>query len=127
MIGPIENYQNPLLVVQYEELKSNYVGEMEKILAFLGFDMTPEIESCLLEESIGHFKRKTRPENDEIYKNFTISQLEGLNNTYNKYLKTFQSKVIDLQIRQRLQKKYDKHNLNKCPVLGRKLINDEYI
>ena len=75
--------------------------------------MTPEIASCLLEESVGHFKRKSRPqkETDEIYKNFTTTQIEALNNTYKKYLKKFQSKVIDLQIRQSLQKKYNKHNL----------------
>ena len=109
----LEHYQNPLLVVQYEELKSNFVREMEKILPFLGLDMTPEIASCLLEESVGHFKRKSRPqkETDEIYKNFTTTQIEALNNTYKKYLKKFQSKVIDLQIRQSLQKKYNKHNL----------------
>ena len=109
----LEHYQSPLLVIQYEELKSNFVGEMEKILPFLGLDMTPEIASCLLEESVGHFKRKSRPqkETDEIYKNFTTTQIEALNNTYKKYLKKFQNKVIDLQIRQSLQKKYNKHNL----------------
>ena len=30
----LEHYQNPLLVVQYEELKSNFVREMEKIRMF---------------------------------------------------------------------------------------------
>ena len=54
----LEHYQSPLLVIQYEELKSNFVREMEKILPFLGLVMTPEIASCLLEESVGHFKRK---------------------------------------------------------------------
>ena len=109
----LEHYQNLLLVVQYEELKSNFVGEMEKILTFLGFDMTPEIESCLLDKSIGQFKRKTRPqkEKDEILKNFTITQLEDINNIYKKYLKKFGSKVIDLQIRESLKKKYNKYNL----------------
>ena len=109
----LEHYQNPLLVVQYEELKSNFVGEMEKILTFLGFDMTPEIESCLLDKSIGQFKRKTRPqkEKDEILRNFTITQLEDINNIYKKYLKKFGSKVIDLQIRESLKKKYNKYNL----------------
>ena len=109
----LEHYQNPLLVVQYEELKSNFVVEMEKILTFLGFYMTPEIGSCLLEESIGQFKRKTRPQNekDEILKNFTITQIEDINNIYNKYLKKFRSKVIDLQVRETLKNKYNKYNL----------------
>ena len=95
-----------VLLLSNLELKSNYVGETEKILAFLGLDMTLEIESCLLEESIGHFRRKTRPtkEIDEIYKKFTSTQIQGLNKTYKKYLKKFQRKVIDLQIRQNLQK-----------------------
>ena len=38
-----------VLLLSNLELKSNYVGETEKILAFLGLDMTLEIESCLLE------------------------------------------------------------------------------
>ena len=73
--------------------------------------MTPEIGSCLLEESIGQFKRKTRPQNekDEILKNFTITQIEDINNIYNKYLKKFRSKVIDLQIRESLKNKYNKY------------------
>ena len=109
----LEHYQSPLLVIQYEELKSNFVGEMKEILTFLGFDMTPEIESCLLDKSIGQFKRKTRPqkEKDEILRNFTITQLEDINNIYKRYLKKFRSKVIDLQIRESLKKKYNKYNL----------------
>ena len=94
----LQNYKKPLLVIQYEQLKSNYLGEMEKIFKFLGFsNLNEEIESCLLEESIGHFKREKRPKNeiDEIYKNFTKEQLDEFHNTYKKFLKNFQTKLFD--------------------------------
>ena len=94
----LQNYKKPLLVIQYEQLKSNYLGEMEKIFKFLGFsNLSEEIESCLLEESIGHFKRKKRPKNeiDKIYNNFTRAQLDEFQNTYKKFLKNFQTKLFD--------------------------------
>ena len=94
----LQNYKKPLLVIQYEQLKSNYLGEMEKIFKFLGFsNLSEEIESCLLEESIGHFKRKKRPknENDEIDNYFSKAQLDVFHKTYKKYLKNFQTKLFD--------------------------------
>ena len=94
----LQNYKKPLLVIQYEQLKSNYLGEMEKIFKFLGFsNLSEEIESCLLEESIGHFKRKKRPknENDEIDNFFSKAQLDEFHNTYKKFLKYFQTKLFD--------------------------------
>ena len=93
----LQNYNQPLLVVQYEQLKSNYLSEMEKIFKFLGLNMNEDLESCLLEESIGHFKRKKRPKNeiDKIYNNFTRAQLDEFQNTYKKFLKNFQTKLFD--------------------------------
>ena len=104
----LQNYENPLLVVQYEDVKRNFIDEMERILTFLGFRMTAEIKSCLIEDSIGHFKRKTRPQEeiDQIYKNFTMEQLDGIQNTYLKYVEKFEAKLIDLKIRQNLKNKY---------------------
>ena len=106
----LQNYENPLLVVQYEDVKRNFIKEMERILTFLGFSMTAEIKSCLMEDSIGHFKRKTRPQEeiDQIYKNFTMEQLDGIQDTYLKYVKKFEAKMINLQIRQNLENKYRK-------------------
>ena len=108
-----QNYEHPLLVVEYEKLKSDFIIEMERILSFLGFDMTDKLKSCLLKDSIGDFKRKSRPqkEMDQIYRNFTSMQLNQVHNTYQKYLEKFQLKINDLQIRQNLQSKHKKYEL----------------
>ena len=97
----LRNYEHPLLVVEYEKLKSNSMSELTRILHFLGFEMTSEIEHCLLENSTGHFMRKVRPQKeiDEIYKTFTSLELDELQNTYEEYLKRFQAKLEDLQIK----------------------------
>ena len=97
----LQNFQHPLLVVEYEKLKSNLMSELTRILHFLGFEMTSEIEHCLLENSTGHFMRKVRPQKeiDEIYKTFTSIELDELQNTYEEYLKRFQAKLEDLQIK----------------------------
>ena len=82
---------------------------MEKILVFLGFEITSELKDCLLKDLVGNFKRKTRPQKqmDQIYKTFTPAQMNGLNSTYKKYLKKFKTKLIDAQIRQHLEAKFD--------------------
>ena len=86
---------------------------MEKILIFLGYEITSELKYCLLKDSVGYFKRKTRPQKeiDQIYKTFTTAQLNGFNSTYKKYLKKFQTKHIDRQIRKQLKAKFNKFNL----------------
>ena len=108
----LQNYEHPLLLIQYEKLKSNLIFEMERILSFLGFDMTDKLKSCLLKDSIGDFKRKSRPqkEMDQIYRNFTSMQLNQVHNTYQKYLEKCQLKVNDLQKRQNLQSKHNKYD-----------------
>ena len=109
----LQDYEHPLLVVEYEKLKSDFIFEMERILSFLGFDMTDKLKSCLLKDSIGNFKRKSRPqkEMDQIYRNFTSMQLNQVHNTYQKYLEKLQLKIKDLQIRQNLQSKHNKYEL----------------
>ena len=44
---------NDILVIQYEKLRDNLIEEMSEILSFLGFNMTRDIESCLLSDSKG--------------------------------------------------------------------------
>ena len=105
----LQNYEHPLLLVQYEKLKSNLIFEMERILSFLGFDMTLEVKSCLLKDSTGIFKRKSRPqkEMDQIYMNFTDVQLNQVHETYMKYLNKFQKKINDMQVKLSKYNKYD--------------------
>ena len=109
----LQDYEHPLLVVEYVKLKRDFIFEMERILSFLGFDMTPEVESCLLKDSIGDYKRKSRPqkEMDQIYRNFTSVKLNQVHETYKKYLKKFEMKLNDLQIRQNLQRRHNKYDL----------------
>ena len=109
----LQNYEHPLLLVQYEKLKNNFILEMGRILSFLGFDMTSEVKSCLLYDSTGSFKRKSRPqkEMDQIYMNFTDVQLNQVHETYMKYLNKFQKKINDMQIKQNLQSKCIKYDL----------------
>ena len=109
----LQDYEHPLLVVEYEKLKRDFIYEMERILLFLGFDMTPEVRSCLLKDSIGDYKRKSRPqkEMDQIYRNFTSVKLNQVHDTYKKYLKKFEMKLNDLQIRQKLQTRHYKYDL----------------
>ena len=109
----LQDYEHPLLVVEYEKLKRDFIFEMERILLFLGFDMTPEVRSCLLKDSIGNYKRKSRPqkEMDQIYRNFTSVKLNHVHYTYKKYLKKFEMKLNDLQIRQNLQRRHNKYDL----------------
>ena len=109
----LQDYEHPLLVVEYEKLKRDFIFEMERILSFLGFDMTPEVRSCLLKDSIGDYKRKSRPqkEMDQIYRNFTSVKLNQVHETYKKYLKKFEMKLNDLQIRKNLQTRHNKYDL----------------
>ena len=109
----LQDYEHPLLVVEYVKLKRDFIFEMERILSFLGFDMTPEVRSCLLKDSIGDYKRKSRPqkEMDQIYRNFTSVKLNQVHETYKKYLKKFEMKLNDLQIRQNLQTRHNKYDL----------------
>ena len=109
----LQKFEHPLLLVQYEKLKNNFILEMGRILSFLGFDMTSEVKSCLLKDSIGNFKRKSRPqkEMDQIYMNFTDVQLNQVHETYMKYLNKFQKKINDMQIKQNLQSKCIKYDL----------------
>ena len=109
----LQDYEHPLLVVEYEKLKRDFIFEMERILSFLGFDMTPEVRSCLLKDSIGNYKRKSRPqkEMDQIYRNFTSVKLNQVHDTYKKYLKKFEMKLNDLPIRQNLQRRHNKYDL----------------
>ena len=49
----LKYYMNDILIIQYEKLRDNLIEEMSEILSFLGFNMTREIESCLLSDSKG--------------------------------------------------------------------------
>ena len=49
--------KNCLLVV-YDNIKSNIIYEMEKIVRFLGFSMNETIKKCILSGSDGKIKRR---------------------------------------------------------------------
>ena len=91
----LEDYVQPLHFVPYEKLKTNLIEEMRRILIFLGFNLTKEVESCLRLDFEGKFKRKKRPQEElySIYENFTNTQLEQFDAIYEKYLQRFQTKI----------------------------------
>ena len=91
----LEDFNGPIHFVQYEKLKTNMIEEMRSITLFLGFELTNEIESCLILDFQGKFKRDRRPQHeiDAIYKNFTKTQLDKFDNIYDEYLQRFQSRI----------------------------------
>ena len=91
----LEDFNGPIHFVQYEKLKTNMIEEMRSITLFLGFELTNEIESCLILDFQGKFKRDRRPQHeiDAIYKNFTKTQLHKFDNIYDEYLQRFQSRI----------------------------------
>nr|XP_002735861.2 PREDICTED: WSC domain-containing protein 2-like [Saccoglossus kowalevskii] len=50
-------FRGPLLLVRYENMKSNSMGELVRILKFLGHDVTKERLQCVSRNSQGKFKR----------------------------------------------------------------------
>ena len=62
-------------------------------------------KSMMLELANGYLAR-FQEEIDQIYKNFTMEQLDGIQNTYLTYVEKFEAKLIDLKIRQNLKNKY---------------------
>ena len=54
----LNNCSKNCLLVEYEIIKSNTIYELAKILKFLGFPMTKNIQNCLSQNLDGDFKAK---------------------------------------------------------------------
>ncbi|XP_077990678.1 sialate:O-sulfotransferase 1-like [Glandiceps talaboti] len=53
------NFKESLLVVKYSDLTRDTIGEVRKMVEFLGFKLTARRKRCLLHDMEGLFKRKT--------------------------------------------------------------------
>ena len=82
----LSNCSKNCLLVEYENIKSNTIYEMTKILKFLGLSMTKNIQNCLSQNQDGDFKAKKK-EKEEIKKLFSKEQLDDFENIFSHYKK----------------------------------------
>ncbi|KAI6659127.1 Fatty-acid amide hydrolase 2 [Oopsacas minuta] len=60
----------PLLIVRYEDLKSDLLNQLKRILTFLKVPYTEDQLHCVLKANLDTFKRKNGSENEEKYKKY---------------------------------------------------------
>ena len=83
-------------LVVYEELKDDTIGEMIKILEFLGIPVDENIIDCLKADSKGKFKNRERSDEEkaEIEKLLTkILIKKDLNSLYDVFKQKFRNKL----------------------------------
>ena len=93
----LSNCSKNCLLVEYENIKSNTIYEMTKILKFLGLSMTKNIQNCLMKNLDGHFKRK-KLEKEEIKKLFSKEQLDDFENIYSHYKKKLKEICTTIEV-----------------------------
>ena len=73
--------------IRYEDLKNDLIQEMDFLLRFLGFQMDSALETCLLNQSKGNFKREERSgkEKENIFNMFTTDILLHFTSVYAKF------------------------------------------
>ena len=59
----LDKYKNELILVEYEALKTNLIGELTKVMKFLGLPMTDDIKECIQNNPDGLNKRPKPKEN----------------------------------------------------------------
>ncbi len=69
--------RRPLLVVKYEDLKSDKLTQVKRMLDFLGVPYSDELLEQRLSKGFGKFKRK---HSAEEFDHFTAGQREGVTN-----------------------------------------------
>ena len=93
----LDNCSKNCLLVEYENIKSNTIYEMTKILKFLGLSMTKNIQNCLMKNLDGHFKRK-KIKKGEIKKLFSKEQLDDFENIYSHYKKKLKEICTTIEV-----------------------------
>ena len=53
----LDEYEKELLLVEYENLKADFIGELTKVVTFLGLPMTENIKECIRKNPDGLYKR----------------------------------------------------------------------
>ena len=90
---------NELHMVEYSELKSDLIGEVTKIVKFLGLPMTRYIEECILKNPDGSHKRlKNISWTDYLIKMGKIDQsfIKLSKRAYEEIVQKFKNKLIKM-------------------------------
>ena len=53
----LDEYEKELLLVEYENLKADLIGELTKVVTFLGLPLTENIKECIRKSPDGLYKR----------------------------------------------------------------------
>ena len=88
---------NDIHIVEYSELKSDLIGQITKIVNFLGLPMTNYIEECILKNQDGYHKRlKKNSWKDYLIKIGKIDQdvIQLSMKTYNEFVQKLNKKII---------------------------------
>ena len=64
----LKQFKKPLLVIRYENLKSDLLKEVGRICRFLGFEFTKRQRECVLNHAEGNFHRKHQKKDRVISK-----------------------------------------------------------
>ena len=91
---------NDIHIVEYSELKSDLIGQITKIVNFLGLPMTNYIEECILKNQDGFHKRlKKFLWKDYLIKIGKIDQdvIQLSKKTYNEFVQKLNKNIYDLQ------------------------------
>ena len=80
----LTRFKKPLLVIEYQKLKTNLIEEFTKIVEFLDHEMTEDITKCLQDIKVGPFQRPKRPKHevDEIMKKIKKEHVDAFNQVY---------------------------------------------
>ena len=91
----LDNYFKPIHLVQFEEMKTNLIEELTKILEFLKMEMNSEIKECILRDPDGIYKRpqRSKEESDIILSRFNESHFKQSSEAYENMVAKFKEKI----------------------------------
>ena len=93
----IDEYKNELILVEYEALKSNVIGELTKVMKFLGLPMTDAIKECIRDNPNGLYKRPKYKENwkEMLVRNGKLQNghIKLSNHAYEEMVKLLKTKI----------------------------------
>ena len=85
----LSRFKKPLLLVEYQKLKTNLIEELTKVVQFLNHDMTEDVIRCIQKIKVGPFKRPKRPKHevDEIMKRIKNEHIDAYDKGYDVMVK----------------------------------------
>ena len=93
----LDKYKNELILVEYEALKTNLIGELTKVMKFLGLPMTDAIKECIRNNPDGLNKRPKPKENlkETLVRNGKLQKghIKLSNHAYQEMVKLIKTKI----------------------------------